>query len=121
MDYKVLEVRDCLLTKRYALGSHVLHRIQEQNIFGVAEIIAHIGSVGQVEVGFNQKGMCWTFDADFEGEPYRMVVGPHRHNSQMVYIVSLFKVQSGIAKGQNYRKFGGKTLTYSCEFTFEAA
>lgn len=121
MDYRILEIRECLMSKRYALGAHVQCRIQEQNIFGVSEIIAHIGSVGQIESGFNQKGRCWTIEAEFEGEPYRLVVGPHSFNHNFLYIVSLFKVLTGIEKGKNYRKFEGRTLTYSCEFTIEAA
>jgi hypothetical protein len=118
MNNRTLEIRKHLMSKRYALGSHVRHRIQEQNIFDVAEIIAHIGANGQVESGFNQRGCCWTFDADFEGQPYRLVVGPHQYNPDLVYIVSLFIVHPGIKKGQNFGKYEGRTLTYSCEFTF---
>jgi hypothetical protein len=120
MNYRISEIREQMMSKKYALGFHSRSRIKEDGIFNVAEIIAQLGATGTVDVGFNQRGVCWTFEGTFADQDYRLVIGPHQTNHNMVFIITLFKVLPGIEKGQNYRKYAGKTLSYTSEFTYAA-
>jgi hypothetical protein len=111
------KVRNRILNKHYAIGFHVMDRVVEQDLYEVAEIIAYLAEFGGCEAGFNQQGLCWTFDGDIESTPYRMVVGPHRYDATKLYIISLYRLKPGIKKGKNYRKFNGRDVTYTFEFT----
>lgn len=113
MNYKISDVRQRLICKQYAIGHHTRCRIQEDDIFNVAEIISHLAKHGKAEAGFSQKGRCWTFEGKFENQLYRLVVGPHQNNNNIVFIVTLFKVHPGIVKGQNYQKYRHRELVYT--------
>ena len=111
------DVRDKLLTNCIALSDHMLRRIGEQKMYNINEIIYRLAKDGELEEGFNTQGVNWSIDGVSRGLKYRLIVGPHPHSQDFLYIVTLFKVIPGIEKGKNYQKFSHRDLVYTMTHT----